>query len=116
VAVPFVCFPWWILLVFFGFLFQVIWPFLLACVPALLLVRKFSSLLVVQFANPPPSTSSSALPRRSFLVFSGAPLVGNHKQLSFWRRPAGRDLWFVVFLLEGRKEEDSVVVGKGVKL
>ncbi len=36
VAVPFVCFPCWILLVFFGFLFQVIWPFLLACPPAFL--------------------------------------------------------------------------------
>jgi hypothetical protein len=73
VAVPFVCFPRWILLVFFGFLSQVIWPFLLACLPAclpsFLLLGKFSSLLVSQFANPPLSTSSSAPPRRSFFCF-----------------------------------------------
>ncbi len=70
-AVPFVCFPWWILLVFFGFL----WPFLLACPPAFLPFRGqiISSLLVSQFANPSPSTSSSALPRRSVFLFSQGP-------------------------------------------
>lgn len=69
-----------------------------------------------QFANPSPSTSSSALPRRSVFCFLRGSASWESEAIIILEA-AGRQRFVVSgFLLEGRKEEDSVVVGKSVKL